>query len=189
MTDDPDTEADVDAGAGVDTDSDDNGDTSGPSGGYRHVVVDDLPNTPNPTRAKREVDEAVGATEFGFNVFEADPGERLPWGYHSHPEHEELFYVVAGTVEVDTPEVTHRVETGEAFFVPPNHPNRARAVGSEPARVLAVGAPKASDEAVVSEPCPNCGDETDRTHEVVDDGETYVLSCAACGGEADRFGG
>ena len=38
------------------------------------VAVAELPDAPNPTRRKREVDEAVGATEFGFNHYVADPG-------------------------------------------------------------------------------------------------------------------
>ncbi|SEO81865.1 Cupin domain protein [Halogranum amylolyticum] len=156
--------------------------------GYRKVTVDDLPNTPNPTREKREVDEAVGAAAFGFNVFRADPGERLPWGYHSHPEQEELFYVVAGELAVETPEREYHVEAGEAFFVPPDHPNCARAVGDESIEVIAVGAPKDSDEATIAEECPVCGGVTDRTYETETDGDTtYVLRCARCGAETDRF--
>lgn len=157
--------------------------------GYRKVAIDDLPNTPNPTREKKEVDEAVGATEFGFNVFRADPGEQLPWGYHSHPEHEELFYVVAGELVVETPEREYRVGAGEAFFVPPDHPNRARAVGDEVAEVVAVGAPKASDDATIREECPACGEMTDRTYEVATEAgeQTYVLQCAQCGAETGRF--
>lgn len=155
--------------------------------GYEKVAVDDLPNTPNPTRAKREVDEAVGATEFGFNVYEAEPGEVLPWGYHRHPDHEELFYVVAGEVAVETPDGNISVGAGEALFVPPDHPNRARAVGDDVARVLAVGAPKDADGSVIEEACPECGEVTDRQYEVLEDGDTYVLSCSACGAETKRF--
>jgi quercetin dioxygenase-like cupin family protein len=156
---------------------------------YRKVAIDDLPNTPNPTREKKEVDEAVGATEFGFNVFRAGPGEQLPWGYHRHPEHEELFYVVGGELVVETPEREYAVGAGEVFFVPPGHLNLARAVGDETAEVVAVGAPKGDDGATIEEECPACGDVTDRTSEVVDESEetVYVLSCAQCGVETSRF--
>ncbi len=154
---------------------------------YRHVSVEDLPDAPNPTRHKKEVDEAVGASEFGFNVITADPGERLPWGYHRHPDHEELFYVTRGTVAFETPEGSFEVGAGEAFFVPRDAPNRGVAVGDEPATVVAVGAPKASDRALVEEQCPECGAATDRDYEVVDrDGEqAYQLSCVGCGAELD----
>ncbi|WP_254534569.1 cupin domain-containing protein [Halomarina litorea] len=155
--------------------------------GYRHVVVDDLPDAPNPTRHKKEVDEAVGASEFGFNVITAAPGERLPWGYHRHPDHEELFYVLAGTVAFETSEGTFEVGAGEAFFVPRDAPNRGVAVGEAAARVVAVGAPKASDDAAIEEECAVCGAVTGREFAVVDhEGErAYQLSCADCGAELD----
>jgi quercetin dioxygenase-like cupin family protein len=151
--------------------------------GYEHVRVEDLPDAPNPTRHKKEVDEAVGATAFGFNVVTATPGERLPWGRHRHPDHQELFYVVSGTVRFETPEGDHEVGAGEAFFVEPDSPQKGVATGKTPAVVVAAGAPKATDDAVVEEACPACGAVTDRTFEPAsEDGErVYRLSCADCG--------
>lgn len=156
-------------------------------GEFRKVAVDDLPDAPNPTRHKKEVDEAVGATEFGFNVYVADPGQQLPWGSHRHSDHEELMYVVEGTIRVETPDADYEVGTGEAFFVPPGGKQRAVATGDTPARVVAVGAPKDSDSATIEERCPECGETTDRDYEVRDGGETYVLHCAACDTEVDRM--
>ena len=150
---------------------------------YTKVTVDDLPDAPNPTRHKKEVDEAVGATEFGFNVYTVDPGEQVPWGYHRHPDHEELFYVIEGELVVETADGDLTVDAGEALFVGPDSPNKARAVGDSPARVIAVGAPKDSDGAVIAEECPACGAETDRTYDR--DGDDYVLSCADCGEVVD----
>ncbi|MFB6149928.1 MAG: cupin domain-containing protein [Halobacteriales archaeon] len=152
---------------------------------YEKVTVEALPDTPNPTRHKKEVDEAVGATEFGFNLYVADPGEQLPWGYHRHPDHEELFYVLAGTLAVETKDDTFEVGPGEALFIPRDAPNKAVAIGEEPARVIAVGAPKTDDGAVISEECPSCGTVSDRSFEVVDG--DYILSCTACGEEVDQL--
>jgi len=152
---------------------------------YEKVAVEELPDAPNPTSHKKEVDEAVGATEFGFNLYVAEPGQRFPWGYHRHPDHEELFYVLDGRIDVETPDEVIEVGAGEALFVPRNAPNRAVAAGSIPARVVAVGAPKDSDGAVIAEECPACGAESDRSYEV--DGDDYVLSCAACGETVDRL--
>lgn len=154
--------------------------------GYRKVSVDELPDAPNPTRHKREIDEAVGATEFGFNLYEADPGQRVPWGYHRHPEHEELFYVLEGHLHIETSAGEFRVASEEAFFIPADHPNRARA-GKEGACFIAVGAPKDSDRAVISEDCPVCDERTDRDYRVEDGGALYVLFCADCGAEVDRL--
>jgi mannose-6-phosphate isomerase-like protein (cupin superfamily) len=152
---------------------------------YRKVALSELPNAPAPAREKKEVDEAVGATAFGMNVYVADPGEELPWGYHEHPNHEEVFLVVAGELAVETPEAEYRVGADEAFFVPPGHRNRARAVGTEPCRVVAVGAPKTEDEATIRETCEECGATTGREYER--DGEDVVLRCADCGAETKRF--
>ncbi|NEU55214.1 cupin domain-containing protein [Halorussus sp. MSC15.2] len=154
---------------------------------FRKVAVEDLPDAPNPTRHKKEVDEAVGATEFGFNVYVADPGQQLPWGEHRHPNHEELLYVVEGEIRVETPDRDHDVRAGEAFFVPPDAKQRTVATGEGPARVIAVGAPKADDGAVIEERCPECGDETDRDYEERDGGDTYVLYCGDCGTEVRRM--
>lgn len=156
---------------------------------FSHVTVDELPDAPNPTSHKKEVDEAVGATEFGFNVVVAEPGEKLPWGFHRHPDHEELFYVLSGTVVFTTGDGDYEVAAGEAFFVPRDRGHRGVAVGDEPARVVAVGAPKASDGAVIEEACPSCGETAGREFhsEAVDETTVYVLSCAGCGEETDRL--
>ena len=117
----------------------------------------------------------------------ADPGEQVPWGRHRHPDHEEAFYVLEGELRVETPEETFIVGPDEVFYVPANHWNRAVAAGDEPCRLLAMGAPKEFDEAIIEEPCPACGETTRREYNTRDDGETYVLSCAACGAETLRF--
>lgn len=152
---------------------------------YPTVTVDALPDVPAPSRHKKEVDEAVGATAFGFNVYIAEPGERLPWGYHYHPDHEELFYVVAGRLVLDTPDEEIPVEAGDAVFVPAGAKNRARVVGEECARVIAVGAPKDADTAVIEDECPACGEPTGRTSRP--DGEAYILLCDSCGEPVDRI--
>lgn len=164
--------------------------TGDPETMVERVTVSELPDAPNPTSHKREVDEAVGATAFGFNVYEAAPGEQIPWGYHSHPEHEELFYVLSGRLAVDTEEGVVRADAGDAVFVAAGEANRVRNDGDETARVVAVGAPKDSDDAVIEEPCPTCGEVSEWTRETVEaDGRTVsVLSCASCGAEVRRFG-
>lgn len=154
---------------------------------FRKVTVEDLPDAPSPTRHKKEVDEAVGADAFGFNVFVADPGQKLPWGKHRHPDHEELLYVVDGRIRVETDGETFELDAGDALFVPRDEPQVAVAVGDDPARVVASGAPKSEDHTVLLEYCPECDAETDRDYEATDGGETYVLYCASCGAETDRL--
>jgi quercetin dioxygenase-like cupin family protein len=158
---------------------------------WKHLDSEDAPDAPSRTTHKYELDQAVGATQFGFNRYVAAPGQRVPWGRHAHPEHEEAFYVIRGGVEfrvgpLDDQE-TVRVGPGEVFYVPPNTPQEAVAVGDEELEMLAIGAPKATDGAVIEEECPACGEVTGRTFEVEDDGGTYVLSCEGCGEVVDRL--
>jgi len=158
---------------------------------YRKVAVEDVENTANPTRAKRELDEAVGASTFGLNYYEADPGEQIPWGRHRHPDHEEAFYVLEGELQVETAEGEVSVGPDELCFVPEDCWNRAVAVGDELCRLLALGAPKSSDGAVIEDECPECGELTRWEAERVadDEGSGRVLYCTECGAETDRFGG
>jgi mannose-6-phosphate isomerase-like protein (cupin superfamily) len=162
---------------------------------YPRVQVDEVSDTPNPTAHKREIDEALGANAVGFNLYVARPGERLPWGYHYHPDHEELLYVLDGKLEIETDgrldrESSFRVGAGEALLIPAGAPQCTRAVGESSARVIAVGAPKDADSAVIEGYCPACEKRTDRTYEPIEaEGEPiYVLSCTECGTETDRFG-
>lgn len=152
---------------------------------YRKVTISELPDAPGPSAHKKEVDETVGASHVGFNVYTANPGEQIPHAYHYHHEHEEIFYVEKGTIVFQTPDREYRVEEGDAFFVPPGSPQKSRAVGSEPAVVVAVGAPKDSATGAVVEKCPSCGQQTDRDRET--EGEQAVLYCAECGAETARY--
>jgi quercetin dioxygenase-like cupin family protein len=156
---------------------------------FRKVAISEVPNTPNPTRAKHELDEMLGATAFGLNHYVADPGEQIPWGRHRHPDHEEAFYVLSGELSVETPEGEFTVESDEAFFVPKNAWNRAVAVGEKPCHLLAFGAPKDTDEAVIEDKCPECGEFTRWEYESREDTEGYVLYCSECGAETNRFSG
>lgn len=158
-------------------------------GDYRKFALDDVPNSRAPARIKKELDEFVDATEFGFNVYVADPGTVIPWGYHRHPNHEEMFFVLSGELLIETPEEDYRVGRDEGFYVPRNHKNRARVAGDNPARFVAVGAPKASDDTIIEEECLHCGEVTGREFEVVtESGEDWqVLYCDACGKEIRRF--
>lgn len=110
-------------------------------------------------------------------------------GYHYHPDHEELLHVLDGALRVETPVGECRVEAGEVLFVPADHPQKAIAVGEKPARVIAVGAPKDADEAVIVERCPDCGERAGRTYKAVSEGGTtaYVLTCSGCGATIDRL--
>jgi uncharacterized cupin superfamily protein len=156
---------------------------------YEHVVVDDLPDAPGPSDHKKEIDEAIGCETIAANFYVAQPGQRLPFGYHGHAGQEELFYVVDGRVVFDTEDGDVTVEAGEAFFVPPEHFQGSRAAGDDPARVLAIGAPRDALGVTIREPCPACGEVTERDVAFgTEDGDRVAtLTCSSCGAETDQY--
>lgn len=156
---------------------------------YERVVVDDLPDAPGPSDHKKEIDEAIGCETIAANLYVAQPGQRIPFGTHRHAEQEEVFYVLDGRVAFDTEDGEVTVGTGEAFYVPPKHFQGSRAVGEEPARLLAVGAPRDDLDVTIREPCPDCAETTERDVAFAEDeGERVaVLTCTDCGAQTDRF--
>ena len=156
---------------------------------YQKVDPDELADAPSPTNRKKEIDEAVGATTFGCNLYEADPGQQISMGHHYHPNHEELIYVIEGTLRFETPDGDYEVSEGEAFFVAMGAEQKGFATGDRRARFLAIGAPKDEDHAVIRELCEVCGETTEREFDMETDGErrTVVLYCTDCGTECERF--
>ncbi|WP_372912928.1 cupin domain-containing protein [Salinigranum sp.] len=117
--------------------------------GYRVVDPTEVEPVPDRPCELRRVSEAAGLSQLAVNRFSADPGEQLPLAYHYHDEQEELFYVVEGTLAVETPERTYEVPEGSFFAVEPKSPQRAYnpddAGGT--VTVVAVGAPAVSGDA------------------------------------------
>ena len=115
--------------------------------GYQHLFVDDIEPTPDRPSVQRSISDAAGLENAAVNVYEVAPGEDIPLAYHYHDDQEELFYVLSGTLAVETPEGTYEVGEDEAFVVEPDSPQRAHnpASATDPVRTLVVGAPAVDD--------------------------------------------
>ena len=87
------------------------------------------------------------ALALGVRQYELAPGEQVGLQYHYHDEQVECFYVLAGTLHVETPDEEYVVENGQAFFVDPGSPQRAFSPegATESTRMLAIGAPSVQD--------------------------------------------
>ncbi|MFC7026959.1 cupin domain-containing protein [Halomicroarcula sp. GCM10025324] len=114
---------------------------------YHHIDVEAIEPTPERPCTQRSLSDAAGLTQLGAHVYEVAPGEQIPLAYHYHDQQEELFYVMSGTIAVETPDETFSVGTDEAFAVEPESPQRASVPESAdgPARILVVGAPAVDD--------------------------------------------
>lgn len=115
--------------------------------GYHVVDPSELSPAPDRPCEKRSISGAAGLSELGCHRYEADPGEQIPLAYHVHERQEEVFYVLDGTLSVETPESTYEVDAGEALVVEPESPQRAYndPDADGPLRTLVVGAPAVDD--------------------------------------------
>ncbi|MGM0606571.1 MAG: cupin domain-containing protein [Halobacteriota archaeon] len=122
--------------------------------GYRTVDPDALdPVADRPCDLRRLSDR--GALEHvAVNRFRAEPGEQLPLTYHYHETQQEAFFVVSGTLSIETPEETHTVPAGQLFVADAESPHRAynAADANGTVTVLALGAPPVDGDAVAYEP-------------------------------------
>ncbi|MFC7139633.1 cupin domain-containing protein [Halosimplex aquaticum] len=115
--------------------------------GYHHVDVGEIDPTPDRPSVQRSISDAVGLENVAVNRYEVEPGEAIPLAYHYHDRQEEVFYVLSGTLSVETPGETYDVGADEAFAVEPDSPQRAYVPVSadERAVALVIGAPAVDD--------------------------------------------
>jgi uncharacterized cupin superfamily protein len=114
---------------------------------YHHVDPAAIEPTPDRPSVQRAISDAVGLENVAVNRYEAEPGEAIPLAYHYHDDQEELFYVLSGTLVVETPEDDYEAGADEVVAVEPDSPQYARAAedAAGTTRVLAIGAPRIDD--------------------------------------------
>ena len=122
--------------------------------GYHVIDPAGLEPEPNRPSEMRYVSEATGMERLGLRVYRVEPGEQIPLsGLHYHDQQEEVFYVLSGTLRVETPDRVYTVESGEFFVAEPGSPHRAHNPDDADAevRVVGMGAPPVSDGHAVEE--------------------------------------
>lgn len=116
--------------------------------GYR--IIDPTTVEPEPDRPSecRKLSVDAGLETMAINRFHAEPGEELPLAYHYHDTQQEAFYVLEGSLSVETPETTYEVPSDCLFVTDPGSPQRAYnpADADGSVTVLAIGAPPADDD-------------------------------------------
>jgi mannose-6-phosphate isomerase-like protein (cupin superfamily) len=122
--------------------------------GYRVVDVDSVAPEPDRPCECRKLSGPGDLDAAAINRFRAAPGEQLPLAYHYHETQQEAFYVLDGTLAVETPDRTYEVPADDLFVVDPGSPQRAYnpADADGPLTVLAIGAPQASGDVSAYEP-------------------------------------
>lgn len=112
--------------------------------GYHVLDPADLEDSPDHPCDRRSITDTVELAQLAAAVYTLEPGEQLATQYHYHEQREEIFYVVAGELHVETPEETFVVPADEVFVAEPESPIRPYNPedATERTRVLGVGAPK-----------------------------------------------
>ena len=111
---------------------------------YHVVDPADLEPTEEFPCDRRSVADAAGLSTVAAAVYELAPGDQLSRSYHYHQQREELFYVLKGTLAVETPGEEHEVPAGSVFVAAPDSPLRPHNPESAEVtvRVFGTGAPQ-----------------------------------------------
>jgi uncharacterized cupin superfamily protein len=150
------------------------------------VSLDDLDRRMGPAADKRLLSRTLGTDHVAVNYYELEEGDSFAFGYHRHPDQEEVFYVIEGTVTFETEDGEVVVGPDEAVRFAPGEWQRGRNEGDERVVALAIGAPVESTTEMVRE-CPDCGERTENSIELADDREALVTRCTDCGSGTGRF--
>ncbi|MBB2791812.1 UNVERIFIED_ORG: quercetin dioxygenase-like cupin family protein [Rhizobium pisi] len=96
---------------------------------FRNAGGEFMPTSWGELNWKITGDGTPGA-EMTFGTCRINPGERNQ--LHSHPDCEEILYVVSGHCEHKLGDALYRLEAGDAIRIPRNVRHWARALGAEP---------------------------------------------------------
>ena len=86
----------------------------------------------------RKLRSGLGVEAFGVNVWVLEPGTESR--RHTHERQDELYFVHAGTPEIEIEGVVHPLRPGSAAHVPAQFVRQLRNHGNDEAVVLIVGA-------------------------------------------------
>ena len=148
--------------------------------------IEDVDSWMGPAAVKRPLSKALGAENVALNYYELAPGETFGFGYHRHPDPEELFYVVEGVATFETEDGDVTVDAGEAIRFAPGEWQWGRNDSDERVIALALGAPADAGDAEIRRHCPDCGSRQSVHIEATEDRDALLVICDECGAEVAR---
>lgn len=155
----------------------------------KRVAIEDVEPaaTNSPADVVRLLSPVLDTDELAINYFEVAPSESVGYAYHRHLDQEEVFYVQRGTVTFETEASDVEVAAGEMVRFGPGEFQLGRNLGNERADILAIGAPRASEELEYLRHCPTCGEETIQVPETTESPKAILIRCTVCDLKADEI--
>ncbi len=151
------------------------------------VHVEDVDGQMSTADVRRPISKALGTEDMAINYYELAPGESFAFGYHTHHDQEEVFYIQSGTATFETDDGDVAVGAGEAIRFARGEFQRGVNEGDERVIALALGAPRDAQNTEMYRECPECGERTQNKIEMVGDKEALATICLDCGAETGRF--
>lgn len=114
---------------------------------------------------RRSLSDPLGTTDVAINRYRLAPGEGLPGGLHAHADQEEVFVVLEGEATFEVLETADGAGTeitvgeGEIVRFAPGEFQSGRNDGDGELVVLALGAPRDSEDVRIPVACEECGRE------------------------------
>ncbi len=143
--------------------------------------------TNSPAAVVRLLSPVLDTDGLVINYFEVEPAESVGYAYHRHLDQEEVFYVQKGTVTFETEVGGVEVDAGEIVRFGPGEFQLGRNIGDERAHVLAIGAPRESEELEYLQDCPTCGEETVQVPEITESPKAILIHCTRCDSTTDEI--
>lgn len=144
----------------------------------KKVTVDDIESDIRNEGIDRwPLSEHIDATNVAINHYRIAPGDGFPGGLHAHMDQEEVFVVLDGEATFETMNGEVTVGEGEAIRFVPGEFQSGKNESDGTLAVLAMGAPRNSEDIRIPVDCPECYHDTLRL-DTGDDGLTFV--CPDC---------
>lgn len=143
----------------------------------RFAISDVEPDVLGASSYRRRLSEPLGTAAMAINLYNVAPGDGLPGGLHAHLDQEEVFVVLEGEATFETLDGTIEVGRGEVVRFSPGEFQSCRNAADDELVVLALGAPRDTEDTRVPVACPDCGHGNVR---LAFDGDETTFVCPEC---------
>ncbi|WP_227357324.1 cupin domain-containing protein [Haladaptatus salinisoli] len=128
---------------------------------------------------RRGLSEPLETSNLALNHYRIGPGEGFPGGIHTHMDQEEVFIVIEGEAVFETLDGKVTISEGEAIRFAPGEFQSGKNESNTGLVVLAIGAPRNSEDMRIPVECPECNHDNVRLDFNDEDGLRFV--CPRCG--------